>query len=260
MVKYIFKNHYLKTGIIFVFFIVLINTTLAQELKIVSETNQGITIQYSPKVDFIDTLKIGNSEFLKIHIKNTALTGESGEPQIPIKVINIGIPLEADIKLNIVSNEFTEIDGKLLPSPKIDLDGIYFYKPNSAIYGKAALYPQKILLHDKPAFVRNQRITTIKIKTVQYSPASNRIKILDKIVFNVSFIGDVISHEREDNIREREFYQGLIMNFSQSERWLKKQIDKLSKRTAFYQQNNWYKIFIKEEGIYKISGSDLENL
>jgi len=226
-------------------------------LDIIESTNGGVTINYEPVVDLIDTIKIKNETYLKINCNRNTLLSKPGEPLIPTRIVNIGIPLKAEVDVNIISTKFRSIEGKLLPAPDIDREGTYSYKKNQELYAKSSFYPEQILSFDEPVYIRDQRVLPIKVNTIQFEPAKNRINILDKIEFRINFKGIVSQTAKMPDIKDDEFYHGLITNYSQSKKWLKEHPHKMALKKSFLESDAWYKIEIKDEGIYKISGSDL---
>ncbi len=248
----------------FTIFIILFLVTSAEifgkeNLKIVESTSNGVTILYEPTIDFIDTVELKNEKYLRINSNRARLSGEPGEPLVPVKIVNIGIPLNAEIKSSILSTNFHKMDGKLLPAPVINRDGQYFYETNSEIYNSSNSFPQQIFKLDEPIFVRDQRTIPIKINTLQFLPAKNSINLLKNILFRIDFIGDTTPSNKTKNVKDDAFYRGLIDNFSVSKNWLKERPQKLYRSRAFFEGENWFKIKIKDEGIYKISGSDLSS-
>lgn len=251
------RNHMQYTIFIILFLVTSAEIFGKENLKIVESTSNGVTILYEPTIDFIDTVELKNEKYFRINNNRTRLSGEPGEPLVPIKIVNIGIPLNAEVKSSILSTNFHKMDGKLLPAPVINREGQYFYETNSEIYNSSNSFPLQILKLEKPAFVRDQRIVTIKINTLQFIPANNSINVLDKILFRIDFIGDTAPSNKINDTKDDEFYQGLIENYSVSKNWLKDHPRKLHRSKAFFEGENWFKIKIKNEGIYKISGSDL---
>ena len=251
------KKLFIYFAMLIIFLSMSCNLFAKDNLKIVDSTNRGITIHYEPYVERIDTFRVNQTNYVKINCRRTILTGEPGEPLIPVKIINVGIPLNAEIDVNIISTKYRQMDGKLLPSPTVDRDGNSSYEPNLKLYGSSQLFPEKVLSVDNPGFVRDQRILPIIIKTMQSVANKNRISILEQIVIRIDFKGVEPNGAQNNNIKDDEFYQGLVINYSQSKNWLKRHEKKLFKKNFYAEGESWYKIEIQEQGIYKITGSDL---
>ncbi len=255
----IWKQNWLSVpALIAIVFILQTKIYAVQDLKILDSSDRGLTIEFSPTINRLDTIQMNGESYLKIDLANASYVGNSGEPMIPVRVMNVGIPLESEVNISILSVESKEITGKLLPAPKTDSIGSYNFSAQSAIYQSSKLLPQQILMVDTPAFIRDQRIIKIKLFIVQSDVQLERIKIHHKIIIRIDFIGKSSnSIDLTQSAGEDEFYRGVVVNYSQSKKWLKPHIRKLKRTKTNFQNDNCYKISIRQEGIYKITGAYL---
>ena len=229
-----------------------------QDFKIIDSSNRGITVELAPKIERIDTVRQNGENYYKIYIAHASLTGNPGEPLIPVRVMNIGIPLRADVNVSIVSVASREIEGKLVAAPQINQSGSLEFDKRSAGYQSSKFFPSQIVTTESLGFIRDQRVVKIDVFPVQFAGRLERIKLVNNIVIRIDFTGDVRTPVQNKLGRnDDEFYRGLVINYSQSRRWLKKHIPSLKRTNTLLQNENWYKISIRQEGIYKISGSDL---
>jgi len=229
-----------------------------QDLQILDSSDRGITIQLSPKIEQRDTIQLNGENYYKIYMTKSSFMGNPGDPMIPVRVINVGIPLQSEVNVSIVSVESYDIKGKLLPVPEIDLSGRYNFDIQSILYQSSEFVPQQIIATDPPGFIRDQRVLPIQLYTMQFAGKLDRIKIFNKIIVRIDFVGKLDSSiEVKRLIDDDEFYRGVVVNYPQSKKWLKKHEKKLKRATSSFQDENWYKISINEEGIYKITGDDL---
>ncbi len=99
---------------------------------------------------------------------------------------------------------------------------------------------------------------TIGLRALQYSGALDRIRLYKKIVLRVDFTGNPTRFDNRNIARgDNEFYDGIVVNYSQSKRWLKQHQRSLSRVGSSYQSDNWFKIFTRQEGMHKITGTSL---
>jgi len=233
----------------------------SQGLQLLESSDRGVTIQFIPEIERIDTIRLNTEDFYKIYIARTTFIGDPGQPMIPSKIINVGIPLDCEANVRILSAESEEFRGKLLPVPEIDPSGIYSYEILSSVYQSSDFYPQRIIKTEPPGFLRNQRVITIKLNIMQFAGGQNRIRFYNKVLIRVDFDGEVKESIGSRNVmREDEFYRGVIVNFPQSKKWLKQHVKKVKRAGTSFQNDNWYKIYINQEGIYQITGSYLSKL
>ena len=231
-----------------------------QDFEILDSSDRGVTIQFTPKIERIDTVQLKGENYLKIYFSKTSFAGDPGDPMIPVSVFHVGIPLESEATVSMLSVESSEMKGKLLPAPEIDLSGKHNFTIRSANYQSTEFFPQQVVVADAPGFVRDQRVIKIKLFALQAAGAFDRIKLHNKMVIRVYFTGN-----RNESMGAKsfsgddEFYRGVVVNFEQSKHWLKKHIPSLKRTRSQFQNENWHKIFIGQEGIYKITGEFLSS-
>ncbi|HEX9973288.1 MAG TPA: type IX secretion system sortase PorU [bacterium] len=230
-----------------------------QQLQVLESSDRGVTIAFTPRIEKIDTLQLKNEKYYKIYMTHTVFTGNPGEPIIPLKPIHVGIPLESDVNVTVVSVETEEFSGKLQPAPVINSQtGVYTYEPDPLVYQTVEFFPQQIFSTEPAGFIRDQRVVTIGLRTLQYSGALDRIRLYKKIVLRVDFTGNPGKFDNRTIAKEdNEFYDGIVVNYSQSKRWLKQHQRSLARVASAYQSDNWFKIITRQEGMHKITGTSL---
>ena len=260
--KDILKRRLMVTLIIFMAGVILHKGAHAeQELQLLEATERGVTIQFSPQIERIDTIRLTNEIYYKIYMAHTIFTGNPGEPLIPTKVLNVGIPLDGDATVSILSAETENLSGKLQPVPEIDRSGVYKFGTQSPLYQSSDFYPASVVTTEPPGFIRDQRVLKIGLSAVQFSGASNQIRIYKKIILRIDFRGNATGSTIRNNFNtDDEFYNGVIINYPFSKRWLKPHIQNLKRIQSNLQGENWYKISIRQEGIYKLTGSYLASV
>ena len=186
-----------------------------QDITILDSSDRGVTIAFSPTVERLDTIQLNGENYYKIYIAHTSIVGNPGEPMIPVRVLNVGVPLESDVNVSLLSVESDEMRGKLLPAPEIDGTGTYNFKIQSTIYQSSEFFPQQILVTDPPGFIRDQRVVKIKLFTTQFAGGLNRIKIYNKIIVRIDFVGKTDgSFDVKSSADDDEFYQGVVVTQS----------------------------------------------
>jgi len=230
-----------------------------QDVQVLESSARGVTIAFTPVIDKIDTVHLKNDRYVKIYLNRTEFTGNPGEPIIPGKLIHVGVPLEGDVNVTLLSVETEEISGKLQPVPQIDpKTGAYSFEPDLSFYQSSEFFPQQVFSTEPPGFIRNQRVVTIGLRLLQYSGALDRIRLYKKIVLRIDFSGNTGKFESRNFAQlDNEFYDGIVVNYSQSKHWLKQRQSRLLRAKTTYQSNNWYKIMMRQEGMHKVTGASL---
>lgn len=261
-IKNILRRCRIALIILIIINVLFLNILFAtEEIQILESSNHGVTIQFTPIIERIDTIRLNGEDYYKISVAQATFQDSPGQPLIPIKIIHVGIPLESEVNVRILSVDSKEISGKLVPSPEIDKSGKFEFSPNLSLYKTSDFYPQQIVKTESPGFIRDQKVATIELYALQFAGGLNRIKIHNKILVRVDFIGKSQSSiDSKDHIDDNEFYRGVIVNYPQSKKWLKQHPRDLKRIITSFQNENWYKISIRQEGLYKITGDDLSKI
>ncbi len=254
-------NFHVRTIIIFLLVFMSASSLYAaiSEEKVLQLDNRSVLIEFTPRLEHIDTVFVNSVPYLKISYQNALLTGDPGTPWLPRRVILVGMPLSGEANVEIVNSEFSEISGKVVPSPTVGKDGELNFSLKEIPTDEST---QKLIKPLAPVLFRNQRVLPIEIFPVQYEPSREKIRLLNSIRIRVTFSGSDVSASGTQVVDkdEEKFYQGVIPNFSQSKKWLKQRNYLRSLKKPFMQAGEYIKISVQKEGFYKISGTDLSAL
>ena len=223
------------------------------DIKLLFSDNNKLVFEYYPQIkkEYIET---ENRKYLFYNISNCSYSDEVGEPMMPERCIYIGLPLSASVEINVVETEFyEEKEEKILPVPSINTaDDItkedYFI--NEEIYGADGWINEGIYDYEKSEFLRKQRVQKISIYPVNYYPIKNLLRIYKRIKIEVGFLNNGIFYGNfyPDDLFEN-VYKNLLLNYEQCKNWRMETKEKIIKGPG-QDEGIWYKINIKEEGIY----------
>jgi hypothetical protein len=170
---------------------------------------------------------------------NHAQNDEVGKPLVPIKSILLGVEAKKDLKVELLEAQKESFSDYLLyPVERVILttnandDTIKqltqeFYKDEGA-YAQNAFYPGKLYDVDYSGYLRDQMIAKVIFYPIQFNPVSGELNFYKKIKLKVTLPE---AAEKSVALNEK------ILPFSDREN---------------------YKIYIDEDGIYKITGADLQ--
>lgn len=128
-----------------------------------------------------------------IHMNELEATIKKGEPELPVKYINLIIPCGMEVDDISITAQQQNIEGSftvnpsagpILPPSEIPEPA----EPNPAIYNSSNIYPLEcveIISHDY--FDGGNRIVSLAVYPVQYIPQDSILKFNDNIYFSLSF-------------------------------------------------------------------------
>jgi hypothetical protein len=245
------------------FFLIISIPLLAQDdIKIISSDRNSIVIEYIPVYLDSTTIKINNQVYIKYELKFGLIPnqGKWGEPLIPIRSLNIGVPSETGNTIQVISSSYKTVQGSVAPKPKLVKNG----KKTDLVYeiGKNYSTPtteSDIVRFGKYGLMRSVPVQLIIVSPMEYNAAQRTIKFYTKIRFRINFSGSqtIVSKPAEDLIKVA------IVNFNVAKYWTKKSISGTGLKKAsgvtssVLASGTWVRFEAPTEGIYMITKSML---
>ncbi len=242
--------------IVFLFFYSL---SFAQDdYKILSSTASSLVVEFSPK--YLDTTLVQiNSEIYRNTVfKNASIASDSlGMPEVPCRILSVGVPTELGNNLRIVSSNYITLNGNVKPIPDVKKQKdfqqyIYVNNPDYFNYKNPDL-----IEFGEFGKVRELNVQDIVINPVQFDAANGRIKFYTKIVFQIDYSN--ISKSVKSKVSD--FTSDAVINKKIAKFWgTEKKLTKVTSQNSVLAEGDWYKFEASEEGIYKIDKSFLSDL
>ncbi len=246
-----------KFLLVILFFVLNLAAT-AQDLKILSSDKNSIIIEYRPIYKDTLTISASGNSFIKLNLLGGYIENftKSGLPQIPVREINVGVPSELGNTIQILSADYSTLNGQYVPVPQIRKDSLSsienyivsdkysnFSAPDIAAFGEYGL-------------VRNLPVQSIKIHPVIFDVSSNVIKIYKKIVIKISFASSPSNME----LIQDDTFQSIVLNWETAKNWGISE-KKLFKTTAsVLAAGDWFRFEAADESIYKIDRTFLQTI
>lgn len=248
------KNSFLL--FLLIFFPVI--SSAQNDIKVLQSDFNSLTVSYSPI--YIDTseIKIGTETFRKAELFAGSVLNphESGKPNIQKRVIAVGVPDEFGNTIEILNYSYKEIEGQLLPIPEMVPDSIsyhYVFSKSSDYYD---VQPDELVTFGDGGYVRELLIQNLIVSPIQYYPLQNKIRLYKEIIFRIRFSNSQISSKPVDN-----FLRGVVINFDIAKFWNKEssKTAKINVSNSVLANGKWVRFETPEEGIYRITRSQLSN-
>ena len=279
---------YITILIVFLFFFsqpTELNTQVKRadgSITILSSTKNNITLELNiPRFEKKTKLFQGK-EFDILNISEFAQTANPGKPQLPVKGYMFGVPLEGIITVEILETKFkTYSPVNIFYTPQViyepDLTALKANLPkpmldlfiDQTISTANQFYPEQIVQVEGASFIRDQRIGNVTIFPIQYNPVKKQIRYFEKIKLKITFSASTESKQApplENNFPEpfEKLLGESLLNYELAKSWRGKTSSlskKLFQSTNQLQLDNedWYKIKVNVDGIYRLEKSDLQN-
>jgi uncharacterized repeat protein (TIGR01451 family) len=218
-----------------------------------------------------------------ISLPEWGLTSDAGHPQLPMRRVLVGIPLDAQIQLDVISGQpGTTGPYEVLPAPEIVLltDPLDQLQPWLAppeigkryaalpgVYGADAFYPGPLASIGDVGFVRNQRVAAIELHPVQYNPVSRQMRFYPDFRIQLSFSYPQGRSPRRSLVPESAVYEHLLesqlLNYDSAKEWrgrktgLEGNPQATASTTAWPLPSTAYKVVVTQDGLYQLTQTRL---
>lgn len=258
----------MKTVLISLSLLLVTNICFAQRYKILESNDEKIIVEinFENTYRIIDTL-IDGTKVQVIRGPEFSLRNV-GEPWLPVYNFSIGVPHSAEPNLtSIVVDKVSYEDKFIIPFPDEDPE-FAEYKLTSAdkeIYSSNKFFPQNTSEIVSDFIFRYARILNIQISPFQFNPVSRQL-ILNKkntVTINYNSKNNFVGESVDDNFTNS-ILKTIIINYSEASNWLQKNSTTINKPLGpeywYNPLKNYYKIYLKEKGVYRITYETLESL
>jgi hypothetical protein len=165
-----------------------------------------------------------NAENVKYHvlkIPNYYTTLEIGKPQLPAIRELIGVPDFSSYEISILdSNVITFSNYNIYPFQKPLLeDEVGEFTIDELIYKSDSFYPKETAKIDKPAILRDVRVSRISLFPIKYNPLTKEVKVYQKMVVKVNFkdvtgMSSPLIYKGVISNQWEQMYENSIINYS----------------------------------------------
>ena len=260
--------------LLFVFLFSLSAQNRYNDIKIIESNNNYLLIEYIPSFDSLITIHSSSEIFHYLGFKNSfpSYTNKIGYPDIHSRNISLGFPSIEGNNVEIISSSFEIIKNvkyKPVKTPfksyddSIGFNGDLIINENA--YRKNEFYPLNIFELDNIGIARDKIIGTLKIYPIQFNPFTGELKKYTTIRLKINFgtSRNIISGTSNNinSLGNQDVLRNIILNYEQSLSWNYKpsQTKINAVKNSVFSSGTWYKIEIKEDGIYKLDANFFKN-
>ncbi len=223
--------------------------TKAEVMQVVSSTAQGVVLEFSP--DSFSTS--GTAEGIVVSAQGFERLAEPGEPDLPSRVIFVGVPQTGGVRLS-VSTEGTETSAGVQVRPAVGFDGnsqpTERYTQTGNGFWPAA--PAEILSIET---LRGVRVARIRVSPVQYNTATRTLQLHHKVRISLSFDRPAVQVDRPDALDD--VIGPMLANGADAIGW-KLDLPLQDSINFFERSDAWCRIKTESTGVYRITAADLK--
>ncbi|HNX37599.1 MAG TPA: C25 family cysteine peptidase [Candidatus Cloacimonadota bacterium] len=232
-----------------------------RSMEVVSESPGELIIDFTlPKFEMA-TEQIAGSEWQKIVCDEGSEYGEAGNPALLSISEAIGIPVDGDVTLEVLSSKSETIPGvNLRPIDKMVLaqdDVKYEFYRNNRAYSRKTLYPELMVEKGVSAFIGDRHFTPLIVYPFQYRASTKELVVHHSMRIRISISGSK-SSTKNWQLRGNpidEVGDSFFLNNSSSQAWRvpRNQNDQESQPKTVETAVNGIQLLIDKPGIYKVT-------
>ncbi|MBX7046322.1 MAG: type IX secretion system sortase PorU [Ignavibacteria bacterium] len=231
------------------------------DYKIVASNQNYIEIEFTPQYTGKDfDFKYAQAEGKKY-----------GEPDLRFRAFPLYLTSQINNKVEIVDSRYELINNaevKPVATPKKIIKNkeeviISDYIKNDKVYSL-----NKFLPSDAPAklgsagAIRNRYFANLIVNPVEYNPVSRTVKKYSYIKIRVTFGSFPVLLNKQLSNEEKDFLKGVALNWKEAENWSTNEFNRIKDNAvtnSIFASGDFYKMEIKESGIYKLDKNFLQN-
>ncbi len=238
--------------------------TIHDDIEILSESDSQIELLYLPE-------PIGSSEVQTelgpariITIKGCGNSGLPGLPALPVRSVMVGVPFGTEIEIMVVDSRTTEENGWLIaPIPTLERphgDEIYIEKLifSQEAYSQNMFAPETAVSMEGPFTFRDQRVVRVNFHPIRYNPARREVLLYSEVRAKLRFKRASQSVPPPADKLESS-YRNLLINYKKAKSWRHRRPLKKALGEGFFSKGEWFKIELKEDGIYRITYDEMKS-
>jgi hypothetical protein len=232
-----------------------------EDIQILRSDQEGVVFNYLVPEPETRKIDLGGELFDLLNIDKCGLSNSPGGFQLPVRRVILAVPPDGEVDVEVLDRKGETLSGiNLAPAARAEPDDqspVGYRTVPLKIKGNASQrYPQEIISFGSPRWLRNQRVIELEISPIQYDPSKRSIELYSQITVSLSFQGGEVKQSiKEKDVFER-IYGNVLLNYDQSSGWRKTDdrpsLLKPAVNYPFSYSNNWFKVIVRENGIYRI--------
>jgi hypothetical protein len=192
---------------------------------------------------------------------------KAGEPSLPQYFFTVGVPQNASPNFEVLSTKQSVLHNKLIiPFPDIrDTSNVITSKSfNKLIYSRNEFFPSQTIEMEPVSTMRYAEILTIGVSPYQYNPVTKDLKFSSEITLKIIYAGEstksqILNGSSVNDKTTDKFLRTNVLNYPIAKNWVAALKNKKTQSDNYWYtpDKNFYKIFLKTKGIYRITYEDL---
>jgi hypothetical protein len=254
------KNYAYRIFSLILISFAFLNNSYSQDYKIIKSDDTQLILEFDFSNKFeVKDVNIDGIKFTNVTDSQTPMR-KPGDPYLPIRFYEVGIPLDKNAIVNIQEIQREVYPDKFVISTPDSADqSLDKLNYNEEIYGANSYFPLEAAEINSQYIFRYIKTATLLVSPYQFNPVDRTLVLNKRIIVKIEFKDDANFQDLILPITDRMTEDLIKTNFINSQEALtflgKVQLLSDSPQEKYWYDPNkvYYKIYLGEKGVYRIS-------
>lgn len=238
----------------------------SQEYKIIESDNDHIILEFNFHNGFVikDSV-IDGAKFSFIKDSKFSLQ-EPGKPFLPSRYYEVGLPLNSEPQVTIISSDYEIIPDKFIISVPDSADqSLSKLNYDESVYGVDQLYPEQSALVYSTGIYRFIKTASILVSPFQFNPVKRFIVYNKSIKIRIDYKPSDLQYSQVTTVNDKSTESFVKVNLINNKVALnfignfQNPLQKTQENFWYNPQKEYFKIYLKKEGVYRLTYNYLLN-
>lgn len=231
----------------------------SNDVKVISSSPTQLVIEYRPNYTDTSLVASGTQQFRNVYVSGASFKQSDvpGMPLLPVRYFNVGVPSETGNTVQVIQTEYKMLKGLVTPAKNNEAEETVTPQAGTDYYNTKE---SDLVSFGSFGNSRGLQIQTIAVHPVQFNANERTIKLYKRIVIRINFAQPRNTlYELDD-----ELLNGTVLNYDVAKKWgtinTQRGLSKPAAEDSPLANGTWYRFACDEEGMYRISRSELSSL
>ena len=239
-------------------------------VQLLRSDGQGIVLEVRTPDYELEEMAVHGVACQRIHMPGAVQGGEAGHPQLPRRILLLGVPPESELTLEVTPLETVPVPGSfaICPAPAAVAEQgegeLLRYveretSPDPVVYGRDDLYPPQVARVSDLGFLRNQRIARLEVSPFQVHPLSGELYHHRRLRVALHFGGQpgALAAAPTESDEFEAVLRSVLVNYQEARVWRGNPARAAAMLAAWTPPQPGYKLMVAEDGLYELDRAAL---
>jgi hypothetical protein len=232
-----------------------------KRLEIVTNADKTLELTWNGGPAQLTPFSVDGREFISIFWQGARYTNEPGKPAMPYFSWRVAVPSDGIISTSFTITSNSDETGIVpVPAGAYDTRNGKSFDPVYAMdETEYDFLPQNRVEVSPVMYFRELPFVTVRFYPATYLHSQQVLEMANSARITIQFTGQTSAARRPVAVapRDESLYREMVLNYDQARNWAQAPAQKSLRKATNYSLDAWYRFTVTEDGLYKITRSDL---